>query len=807
MTTARCAAVRDGVPARGLRYLRARWRVLVRLGGWSVLETAQTFLTGYAPARALDEGFLAGRTAVGLGWLGVAGLGVLVGAFGTVRVYAAVAALVEPLRDALVRRVVGRGVREADPGALSGLTQQVEIARDTFAGLVMVSRSFVFTAVGAVVGLASLDSLLLLVVGPPLAAGLGLFAATLRPLARRQEDFLVADEALADGLGRVCPGLRDITASGAEERVAEDTGRLVEAEQRAAYSLARWSVLRVASLTLGGQLPIVLLLVCAPWLLSRGVTTGALVGALAYVTQSLLPALHNLVHGLGTSGARLVVVLRRLIREPKRENEPGPVPHPEHPAPVRNAADYEPPHIDDAGPQQNPPATATANTYADEPGPHPEHASGTRSRRAAGSASSPPMSPVNPPRVNTEAGAAGPGAGARHDRPTGGPGRRPRPHPAAGAADGGSSGVPVAAAGVRASTAPPSSAGTPGAAAGARTSTTLPSPAGTPGAAGARASAAPPSPAGTPALELASLTFAYGPTATPVVDGLDLTLAPGAHLAVVGPSGIGKSTLTALVAGLLRPTGGRIRLLGHPVPSPGAAARRVLIPQEAYVHTGTLAENLTHLRKEPVPEPELLAAAEAVGLAPLMEALGGPGASVDPAALSAGERQLVALARAYLSPAPLVLLDEATCHLDPGTEERAERAFVERPGTTLVVVAHRIGSARRAGHVLLMDGPRTAYGTHDELVRESPAYRELVGGRPAVPPERPASPAAAPSPGRPAPSNGSEPALPLRDPDRVDAVAGPGLAGDRGHVVAHGPVGQVQASRDLRDGSPLGREG
>ncbi|MFC8364439.1 ATP-binding cassette domain-containing protein [Streptomyces griseorubiginosus] len=774
MTTARGAAVNAGVPARGLRYLRARWRVLVRLGGWSVLETAQTFLTGYAPARALDEGFLAGRTAVGLGWLGVAGLGVLVGAFGTVRVYAAVAALVEPLRDALVRRVVGRGVREADPGALSGLTQQVEIARDTFAGLVMVSRSFVFTAVGAVVGLASLDPLLLLVVGPPLAAGLGLFAATLRPLARRQEDFLVADEALAEGLGRVCPGLRDITASGAEERVAEDTGRLVEAEQRAAYSLARWSVLRVASLTLGGQLPIVLLLVCAPWLLSRGVTTGALVGALAYVTQSLLPALHNLVHGLGTSGSRLVVVLRRLIREPKPEDEPDPVPptEPDDPSPAprhtstgpaQNAAEHNPAYIDAAGPPQHPPATASANPHADERSPTPEHASSTPSRRAADSAS-PPVSPVNLPRVGTRAGVPGPGDGPWAD----GPGRRP--YPAARTAD--------------------------------RDSGTAPVPAPT-----ARASDAPPSSAGTPALELTSLTFAYGPTASPVVDGLDLTLAPEAHLAVVGPSGIGKSTLTALVAGLLRPTGGRIRLLGHPVPSPGAAAGRVLIPQEAYVHTGTLAENLTHLREGPVPEPELLAAAEAVGLAPLMAALGGPGASVDPAALSAGERQLVALARAYLSPAPLVLLDEATCHLDPGTEERAERAFAERSGTTLVVVAHRISSARRAGHVLLMDGPRTAYGTHDELVRDSPAYRELVGGRPAVPPERPAPPDPAPSPGHPAPSNGSEPALPLRDPDRVDAVAGPGLAGDRGHVVAHGPVGQVQASRDLGDGGPLGREG
>ncbi|MER6207257.1 ABC transporter ATP-binding protein [Streptomyces sp. NPDC001642] len=610
------------LPHRGLRFLLARRPVLIRLAAWSVLETGQTFLVGYGLARALDAGFLVGRSAVGLGWLALAGIGVVVGAFGTGRVYRGVADLVEPLRDRLVERVVVRGVREGNGEALSGLTQQVELARDTFAGLVMVSRSFLFTAVGALAGLCSLDPVLLLVVAPPLLAGVSLFAATLRPLARRQETFLLADEALADGLGTVCPGLRDITAAGAEEQVAADTARLVDTEFRAARSLARWGVLRVAALAIGGQLPIVLLLATAPWLLGHGVTPGGLVGALAYVTQSLHPALQNLVHGLGTSGSRLTVVLRRLT-----------------------------------------PASTT-------PPPMP----------------TPPATPV--PHLTTP-----------------------------------------------------------------------------------------------PALTLTSLTFAYGTGGDPVLRDLTLALPQGAHLAVVGPSGIGKSTLTALAAGLLRPGHGTIRMYGRPVSE--THSQRVLIPQEAYVFSGTLAENLGHLRPDPVPEAELLAAAEAVGLTALLKSLGGPGAPVDPSALSAGERQLIALTRAYLSYAPLALLDEATCHLDPEAEERAERAFAarERPGGALVVVAHRISSARRAGRVLVMDGRETALGTHDDLLRRSPLYRDLVG------------------------SWSSEPALALGDTDRVDAVAGSGLAGDGRHVVAHGPVGQVQVPGDLRDGGPLGGQG
>ncbi|MEV6012441.1 ABC transporter ATP-binding protein [Streptomyces sp. NPDC051976] len=600
-------------------YLRERWRVLVVLGGWSVLEAGETFLVGFALARAMDQGFLRGRQGVGLGWLALAAVAVPVGAYGTGRVYRGVAALVEPLRDLLVRRVVGRGLREAvgggaqgDSGVVSRLTHQVEIARDALGGLVMVLRSFVFTAIGALAGLLALSPDLLLVVGPPLLVGVAGFALVLRPMAARQHRFLAADEAVAEELGALTAGLRDITACGAQQRMADRASARVDAELRAARSLARWGVLRATSIAVGGQLPVVLLLLTTPWLLSRHVTPGALLGALTYLTQSLQPALQNLVHALSTAGTRLGVVLGRLSAPPA----PG----------------------------------------------------------------------------------------------------RPRP-PA-------------------------------------------PGPARTPGA----------------ALELRGVTFAYGPAAEPVLRDLHLTVAEGEHLAVVGPSGIGKSTLAALAAGLLAPSHGDIRR------TPDLA----LVPQEAYVFTGTVAENLNYLRtKASSPGDEDLAAdaaAEQVGSAGLIAGLGGAEGRVDPGTLSAGERQLLALTRTYLSPAPLVLLDEATCHLDPAAEERAERAFARRPGGTLVVIAHRISSALRADRILVMDGAHATCGTHEELLDRSPLYRDLVGGW------------------------SSHPAGAAGDPDGVHPVAGPGLTGDRGQVVAHRAVAQMQAAGDLRDGGTLGAQ-
>jgi ATP-binding cassette subfamily C protein len=194
------------------------------------------------------------------------------------------------------------------------------------------------------------------------------------------------------------------------------------------------------------------------------------------------------------------------------------------------------------------------------------------------------------------------------------------------------------------------------------------------------------------------------------------------------------------------------------------AGVRVLIPQEAYVFAGTLAENLTYLRPQARAD-DLSRAVQTLGAAALVHRIGGYQAQVCPGDLSAGERQLIALVRAYLSPARVAVLDEATCHLDPASEERVERAFANRGGT-LVVIAHRISSAARARRVLVLDGHRAVLGDHATLVSRSGLYRDLAGYW--------------------AVRSESEPTGLPGDADRVDPGAGPQLHVYPGEVVAHG---------------------
>src|SRR5205807_4103933 len=139
-------------------------------------------------------------------------------------------------------------------------------------------------------------------------------------------------------------------------------------------------------------------------------------------------------------------------------------------------------------------------------------------------------------------------------------------------------------------------------------------------------------------LRLRHVTFAYGRGAEPVIRDLDLVVPEGDHLAIVGPSGIGKSTLAGLLTGMLRPAAGEVVMGGVPLDAlhPSALPRhRVLIPQEAYVFAGTLLENLTYLSGDPGQE-ALDAAVDAIGLEPVVERIGGPLGMVEPAALSAG---------------------------------------------------------------------------------------------------------------------------------------------------------------------------
>ncbi|GIG39473.1 multidrug ABC transporter ATP-binding protein [Cellulomonas phragmiteti] len=251
-----------------------------------------------------------------------------------------------------------------------------------------------------------------------------------------------------------------------------------------------------------------------------------------------------------------------------------------------------------------------------------------------------------------------------------------------------------------------------------------------------------PSPRGPAALTFQHVGYAY-PGGPPVLQDVDLQVAAGTSVAVVGATGSGKTTLAKLVARFMDPTTGAVLLDGvdlRRVASTDLRRRVVLVPQEGFLFDGTLTQNIAYgLRDEaaalgpdlpPHVEARVAQVVEELGLdAWVAELPAGMSTSVGQRGelLSAGERQLVALARARLADGDLLLLDEATSAVDPVAEVRIARALRELArGRTTLTIAHRLSTAEAADLVVVVHAGRVVeVGTHTELVARGEHYASM----------------------------------------------------------------------------------
>jgi ATP-binding cassette subfamily B protein len=230
-----------------------------------------------------------------------------------------------------------------------------------------------------------------------------------------------------------------------------------------------------------------------------------------------------------------------------------------------------------------------------------------------------------------------------------------------------------------------------------------------------------------------NITFSYAAGSRPALENVNLTLTAGTRLALVGPTGAGKSTLAKLMARLYDPQSGSVSFGGvdlRQASMEDLRRRIVVIPQEGFLFDGSVRDNLL-IAKPTATETELLRALDNIGLRERFEALPeGLDTQVRErgSRLSAGERQLVALSRAALVDPAVLVLDEATSNLDPGTEMLVEAALEKlMVGRSVIVVAHRLSTVQRADKIAVVaDAKISEIGTHDELIALNGRYALLA---------------------------------------------------------------------------------
>jgi putative ABC transport system ATP-binding protein len=227
------------------------------------------------------------------------------------------------------------------------------------------------------------------------------------------------------------------------------------------------------------------------------------------------------------------------------------------------------------------------------------------------------------------------------------------------------------------------------------------------------------------------VTFAY-PGGPDVLHDVDLTLPARTRIAVVGETGSGKTTFAKLLTRLMDPTAGRVLLAGVPLAQLQFASLRkrvVMVPQDGFLFDTTIADNVRYGRSDAT-DAEVLQAFTELGLLDWVQTMpDGIGTEVGERgeSLSVGERQLVAIARAYVADPDLLVLDEATSAVDPATEVRLARALdALTRGRTTLTIAHRLSTAEAADEVLVVDkGVVVQRGPHHELVAVPGVYADL----------------------------------------------------------------------------------